>query len=100
MVVGDALGQVSSDTQLLVLGLLLGCAVWAAARRTPAAVAAFLACAVMWSRADQAWEGPVLWTLTPEHGITTADLWPPLLAAPVAWRLVHRGRVTTEGAVG
>lgn len=98
MVVGDALGAVPGDVQLVVLGLLIGTAIWAAVRCTPSAVVAFVACAAMWSRANQAWEGSVLWTLTPEHGITTADLWPPLLAVPIGWRLVRGRRLGSGGA--
>jgi hypothetical protein len=101
MVVGDALGATPLPLQGAVLILMAGCAVWATLRPVgAAAVVAFLACALIWSRANQALEGPILFTLTPEHGITTADLWPPALAGLLGWSRVRSHRATSADGAG
>jgi hypothetical protein len=104
MVIGDALGAVPLGTQFTVLLLMIGCALWASQRTSPLAVLAFVACAAMWSRANQALEGAILLSLNHEHGITTADLWPPALAALVIarhqrgrWREGLRGKESGAG---
>jgi hypothetical protein len=86
MIVGDALGKVALWQQLTVLGLLLGSGGWAALRPGRPAVVAFAACAALWWRANQALEGPVLWTLAPGHGVVLADLLPVALGIVVARR--------------
>ncbi|MBK7624326.1 MAG: hypothetical protein IPJ14_17105 [Kineosporiaceae bacterium] len=86
MVVGDALGGIPREHQLLVLGLMVGSALWAVVRPSGPAHLAFVACALMWSRANQAFEVAVLWTISAGHGLTVADLWPPLLALAIVGR--------------
>ena len=56
MVVGDALGGIPRAYQLLVLGLMVGSALWSLVRASGPAHLAFVACALMWSRANQAFE--------------------------------------------
>ncbi len=90
MIVGDALGRIAAPWQVLVFALMLGSAGWAVRRPAAAATAAFLACAAMWSRANQAFEGPILWTFSVGHGLCAADLWPPLLVGLMAWRSAVR----------
>jgi hypothetical protein len=92
MVVGDALGAIPLLVQAGVLVLMLGCAGWAVVRPVGAPLMAFTACALIWSRANQALEGPVLLTITEDHGITTADLWPPVLAALIGASRLRRHR--------
>jgi hypothetical protein len=90
MVVGDALGQIAAGWQLAVLVLMVGSATWAAVRPGRLPIVAFVLCALMWSRADQAFEGAVLWSFSSEHGLTVADLWPPILGQVVL--LARHGR--------
>lgn len=83
MVVGDALGAVPRSLQLLVAALMVGTALWVATGAGGLRALAFLACVAVYSRANQAFEGPVLLTLTPEHGLVAADLLPVALAAGI-----------------
>lgn len=93
LVVGDALGQVPLPVQAAVLVLMIGTAAWAATRRRAAALLAFVACALVWARANQGMEGAVLVTVSPEHGLTLADLLPPALTALVLARTAASRRV-------
>ena len=86
MIVGDALGDVPAPVQAAVLLLLLGTALWALHRPRAVRVVAFVACALMWSRANHAFEGQVLVVFSAEHGLTTADLVPSGLALAVLLR--------------
>lgn len=86
MLVGDALGDLPADVQATVLALTVGTGLWAAARPRPAAVVAFVACSLLWSRANHAFEGRVLWTFSHGHGLTVADLLPPALTALILRR--------------
>jgi hypothetical protein len=86
LVVGDALGRLPLTVQVGVLLLLLATGVWAARRPDPASLVAFVACALVWARANQALEGAVLITLSPEHGLTVPDLLPPALTALILAR--------------
>jgi hypothetical protein len=86
MVVGDALAVLPRDVQAGVLGLTVATGLWAAARPRPAALTAFAACALLWSRANSAFEVKVLWTFAPGRGLTVADLLPPVLTALILWR--------------
>jgi hypothetical protein len=86
MVVGDAVGEIAAPLQYGVLALLVLSAVWASRRPNAAALTGFLACALVWCRANHALEGQVLLTLTTDHGLTTADLLPPALVALVLAR--------------
>ena len=88
MIVGDALGDIPAEQQTSVLALMLVAAVWARSGGR-LRVLAFLACCLMWSRANHAFEGAVLWSLSPEHGITVADLLLPTLGG---WVLLGRLR--------
>jgi hypothetical protein len=88
LVVGDAMGRLPLTVQIAVLLMLLGTGVWAARRPDAASIMAFLACSLVWARANQAMEGTVLITLSPEHGLTIADLLPPALMALILAR--HR----------
>lgn len=88
LVVGDAMGRLPLTVQVGVLLLLLATGVWAARRPDAASLVAFIACSLVWARANQAMEGAVLITLSPEHGLTIADLLPPALAALIVAR--HR----------
>jgi len=103
LIVGDALGQVPLGVAALVGVLMLGTAVWTAHRPDTVRAVAFLACAVVWARADQGLEGAVLVALSPEHGLTLADLLPPALLALVLARRAELARrpglpaVTPEG---
>ena len=90
LVVGDALGQVAMPAQLAVLTLMLATAGWARSRRTLISLVAFVACALVWSRANQRLEGQILITFTPDHGLTTADLLAPTLTALVLARTAGR----------
>lgn len=87
MTVGDALGRVPLPVQALVAGLLTGTAAWTAVRPRPLPAVAFTACALMWARANQRLEGPVLVTFAPGHGLVVADLLPPVLLALVLARV-------------
>lgn len=98
MVVGDALGGIPRAYQLLVLGLMVGSALWSLVRASGPAHLAFVACALMWSRANQAFEVAVLWTFSAGHGLTVADLWPPLLALAIAGRRLASSRVGRWGS--
>ncbi len=95
LVVGDALGGVPLPVQVTVLALMVGTAVWTAARPGRARAVAFAACAVVWVRANQHLEGAVLLRLSQDHGVTVADLLPPALLALVLARVAPRrtGRV-------
>jgi hypothetical protein len=86
MTVGDALGAIPAPVQAAVLALLLLTALWALHRPRTARVVAFVACALMWSRANHAFEGQILLVLTADHGVTTADLPAPALALAIAVR--------------
>jgi hypothetical protein len=91
LVVGDALGRVSLPLQGLVGVLMLGTALWTAARPGWTRMAAFTACVLVWSRANQGLEGFVLLSVTPDHGLTVADLLPPALLALVLVRVPGTG---------
>jgi hypothetical protein len=65
--------------------------VWTARRPGWTRAAAFVACTVVWARANHGLEGFVLLTVTPEHGLTVADLLPPALLALVLARLAVGG---------
>lgn len=86
MLVGDALAQVPRGAQAVVLALTVGTGIWAAARPRPPVVLAFVACSLLWSRANSAFEGGVLVSFSPEHGLTVADLLPPALAGLILLR--------------
>ncbi len=90
MISGDALGAVPAPTQAAVLVLVLGTALWALHRPRSARLFAFGACALLWSRANHAFEGEVLLVLSPEHGVTTADLVPAGLVWAIAARSLPR----------
>ena len=97
LAVGDALGRVALPVQALVGLLMIGTAAWTALSPGWTRATAFVVCTVMWARANQGLEGSVLWTVTPEHGLTVADLLPPALLALVLIRIVvstggHRAR--------
>lgn len=92
LVVGDAMGQLSLIVQAFVGLLMIGTAVWTARRPGRTRAVAFLACTVVWARANHGLEGFVLVTVTPEHGLTVADLLPPALLALVLARLAVGGR--------
>jgi hypothetical protein len=91
LVVGDALGQVSLAVQAFVGLLMIGTAAWTARRPGWTRAAAFVACTLVWARANHGLEGFVLVTVTPEHGLTVADLLPPALLALVLARLAGVG---------
>lgn len=88
--VGDALGEVPLPVQLLVAALLVGTGVWTAVRPAPLRAVAFVACTLMWARANQALEGPILLTLTPDHGLVVGDLLPVALLGLVLHRTARR----------
>ena len=92
MVVGDALAELPRPVQAGVLGLTVATGLWAAARPRPAAVTAFVTCSLLWSRANAAFEGRVLYTFSERHGLTVADLLPPALAGLVLLRVRRRAR--------
>jgi hypothetical protein len=98
LVMGDAMGQVSLAVQAFVGLLMIGCAVWTALRPGRTRAVAFVACAVVWARANHGLEGFVLVTVSPEHGLTVADLLPPALLALVLARLAVTGRGVRETA--
>jgi hypothetical protein len=87
IVVGDAMGQLSLVVQGVVGLLMIGSAVWTALRPGRTRAVAFLACTLVWARANHGLEGFVLVTVTPEHGLTVADLLPPALLALVLSRV-------------
>lgn len=78
-----ALTHVAMPGQLLVLGLMLGCGVWAAARRGVLPLIALAVCTAVWLRANSQLEGAVLVSFTREHGLTLADLLVPALGSAV-----------------
>ena len=76
----------SLHDQLVLLGVMLGCTLWAMRRpRTPALVAT-LGCALLWSRANTRMEGRILVVISPGHGLTLADMLLPALAALLVLR--------------
>ena len=86
LVVGDALGRIPMQTQAAVLGLTIATGAWAALRPRPAPIVAFVACSLLWSRANSALEGGILVRVTPDHGLTVADLLSPALGLLVLAR--------------
>jgi len=96
MVVGDALGDLPAEVQAGVLALALVSAAWAR-RGGRLRVLALGACCLMWSRANHAFEGAVLHTVSHDHGLTVADLVPPAL---VAWVSLARRRLSRPLADG
>lgn len=86
LLVGDALAELPRDVQATVLGLTVATGLWAAGRPRATSLTAFVACSLLWSRANSAFEGRVLWTFAPGRGLTVADLLPPALAALILWR--------------
>jgi hypothetical protein len=93
VIVGDALGDIPAQQQAIVLALVLVAAVWARSGGR-ARVLVFVACCLMWSRANHAFEGAVLYSFSPEHGLTVADLLPPVLGG---WVLLGRLRRLAAG---
>jgi hypothetical protein len=92
---GHTLTLVPLPGQAVVLALTLGCGIWAARANTRLALLALMLCAAVWLRANSQLEGAVLWTVTPAHGLTLADLVVPLLGA-----LVLAGRGARWGQAG
>ncbi|WP_088318776.1 hypothetical protein [Kineosporia sp. R_H_3] len=92
MVVDDALGTLAPRVQAGLAGLMVVAALWAALRPRPLPVVGFLAAAFVFGRANHAFEGPVLVSFTPGHGLVLADLAPvALLGLVVVRALVVRG---------
>jgi hypothetical protein len=92
LVIGDLLGAEPVRVQALVLALLLGSTLWAAARPRVLPGIGLLACAAMWARTNQRLEGGVLLTLAPGRGLTAADLLIPAALVLVAVRAVRATR--------
>ena len=82
----EALTQVSLPGQIVVLVLMLGCGGWAALRPGVLPLIGLGACAALWLRANSQLEGVVLVTITPEHGLTLADLLVPALGCATLLR--------------
>ena len=104
MTVGDALGALPPVVQAGLAALMVLVAGWALHRPSALRVAGFLAAGFVFARANQAFEGPVLWTLTRDHGLVLADLLPLGLLLAVAVRSLsawsHRGRVARAAVTG
>lgn len=66
---------------------LLATTGWTLTARRPAPAHLLGALAVAWLFANAAMEGPVLWTLSPGHGLVLADLLTPAAVLLAAWRL-------------
>ena len=104
MTVGDALGTLPPAVQA-GLGLLMVLAAgWSLLRPSVLRVVAFLAAGFVFARANQAFEGPVLWTFTHDHGLVLADLLPLGLLLAVGGRVLfarsHRAPEARAGATG
>jgi hypothetical protein len=94
MVVDDALGTLPPAVQAGLGALMVTAALWAALRPRLLPVAGFLAAAFVFGRANHAFEGPVLVSFTPGHGLVLADLLPVALLGLVVVRgVVVRGVV-------
>lgn len=96
--VAEALTRVPLPGQLVVLGLMLGCAMWTAlrpGRRLP--VIALGLCMLFWLRANSYLEGAILVTVTRDHGLTVADLLVPALACVVLLSRTATARAAEAG---
>jgi hypothetical protein len=88
------LSAVDVRTMLAVHALLVASACWLAfsrgRRRTVLAWTAVLGCSLTWFAVNNRWEGRTLYTVTPTHGLTEADLMvPALIAVALAIRLLR-----------
>ena len=90
VVIEDAMGALPMWMQAVVLTLLVATGFWVAWRPSGAGVVAFVACALVWARADQRLEGAILITVAPGRGLTVADLVAPALTA---WILTQVARI-------
>ncbi|MBI4944257.1 MAG: hypothetical protein HY830_26240 [Actinobacteria bacterium] len=105
MVVDDALGTLAPRVQAGLAGLMVVAALWAALRPRLLPVLGFLAAAFVFARANHAFEGPVLVTFAPGHGLVLADLAPVALLGLVVVRAfvvrasVARASVTRASVV-
>jgi hypothetical protein len=86
VLIGDALGGLPLAVQAGVATLLVGTGLWAAHRPGRIRLIALLACAAVWTRANQRLEGAILVTVAPSRGLTVADLLPPAVLLLVAVR--------------
>ncbi|WP_305092773.1 hypothetical protein [Prescottella sp. R16] len=59
---------------VLALNLLVVVGAWCLARPSRTAAGCLVALAVTWVFVNGPLEGHILWTLTPEHGVTVSDL--------------------------
>ena len=75
-------------TAVTALVVLLAVTAWAALRPGLLTYAAFVAAVVAWLVANKPVEGPVLFTISRDHGLTLADLAP--LPCVLAVLLVRR----------
>ena len=77
---------------LVSLTALAGTTAYALRVPSAAASGAVLATSVVWLLANGPLEGPILWTVAPDRGLTTADLLVPVAVAALAIRLTRRRR--------
>ncbi|RDI32357.1 hypothetical protein DEU38_10388 [Rhodococcus sp. AG1013] len=82
----------------LTMNILVVLSAWCLAKPTRPAATALVSVAVVWVFANGPLEGGVLWSLSPEHGLTVSDL---LSVAAVAiavsaWRRTRNARPVPE----
>ncbi|WP_338325460.1 hypothetical protein [Prescottella subtropica] len=70
------------------MNLLLVVGAWCLARPSRPAAVCLVVLAVVWVLVNGPIEGHILWTLTPEHGVTVSDLLS-VIAIVVAARTWH-----------
>nr|WP_137723928.1 hypothetical protein [Prescottella subtropica] len=73
---------------VLTMNLLLVVGAWCLARPSRPAAVCLVVLAVVWVLVNGPIEGHILWTLTPEHGVTVSDLLS-VIAIVVAARTWH-----------
>ena len=85
---------------LLSLTALAGTTAYALRVPSPTASAAVLSTSVAWLLTNGPLEGPILWTVAPDRGLTTADLLVPVTVGAVALRQARRRRSRRRGPRG
>lgn len=80
-------------TALLSLTALTGTTAYALAVPRRRALGLVLAASGIWLLANGPLEGPILWVIDSQHGLTTADLLAPVAVGAVGLRLVALRRL-------